>query len=245
MNQQATGKGVLQFTLLGIPVIIQPFSWVILGILGLSIHSDMPSPMQPALIFVVVGMVTLLAHEMGHALVSRAVTRSTPYIVISNFGGFTIPTQPAKTRWQHFCVVLAGPVAGYLPGVIAAIILGMQVNNVPLAVQLFVLHPFELHGQLDNLLINGYISTYSYLLYSTFFLVCFWWTVFNLMPIRPMDGGELLLTATNKLRLTSAIGIVLSILLGIWFLTGGSIFMPLMLGYFAWMNWQIFKDSQR
>ncbi|MBE6417861.1 MAG: hypothetical protein E7033_05285 [Akkermansiaceae bacterium] len=245
MNQQTTGKGVLQFTLFGIPVLIQPFSWVILGILGLSIYSDMPSPLQPALIFVVVGMVTLLAHEMGHALVSRAVTRSTPYIVISNFGGFTIPALPAKTRLQHFCVVLAGPLAGYLPGVIAAIILGIQVGNVPLAVQLFVLHPFVLQQELGNLLLSGYLSSFSALLYSTFFLVSFWWTVFNLMPIRPMDGGELLLTATNKLRLTSAIGIVLSILLGIWFLTGGSIFMPLMLGYFAWMNWQILKDSRR
>lgn len=245
MNQQMTGKGVLQFSLFGIPILIQPFSWLILGILGLSIYSNVANPIQPALIFVVVGMVTLLAHELGHALVSRGVTRSTPYIVISNFGGFTIPTQPAKTRLQHFCVVLAGPLAGYLPGVIAAIILGIQVGNVPLAVQLFVLHPFVLQQELGNLLLSGYLSSFSALLYSTFFMVSFWWTLFNLMPIRPMDGGELLLTATNNLRLTSTIGMILSIVLGIWFLTGGSIFMPMMLGYFAWINWQILKDSRR
>lgn len=245
MNQQMTGKGVLQFSLFGIPILIQPFSWLILGILGLSIYSNVANPIQPALIFVVVGMVTLLAHELGHALVSRGVTRSTPYIVISNFGGFTIPTQPAKTRLQHFCVVLAGPVAGYLPGLIAASLLGLQLGDVAATIEFFVIHPL-MASQLPLFLEqSGYISHFSALLYSTFFMVSFWWTLFNLMPIRPMDGGELLLTATNNLRLTSTIGMILSIVLGIWFLTGGSIFMPMMLGYFAWINWQILKDSRR
>ena len=76
-------------------------------------------------------------------------------------------------------------------------------------------------------------------------MICFCWTVFNLLPILPMDGGQLLVTATNRPRLTAVIGMVLSTLLALWFLRGGSIFMTLMTGYFAWINWQILRNIGR
>ena len=60
-----------------------------------------------------------------------------------------------------------------------------------------------------------------------------------------MDGGQLLLTASKNRRMTSGTGMVLSGLLAIYFVSGGGIFMTLMMGYFAWINWKIFNHYRR
>lgn len=251
MNNQTGGRGGLQFSLFGIPTEIQPFSWVMLGLLGLSMYSCSASPLQPTLIFVVVGMLSLLAHELGHALSARAFTGATPIIIIGNLGGLTYTPVPMPTRAKHFLMVLAGPLAGFALGIVAAVLLGIQIGSVWAALSIYVVEPLSFipgisvppdsYVALWQALESGAVTRFALMLYSSFFMVCFWWTVFNLMPILPMDGGQLVLTATDKPKLTAAIGLVISILLCIWFLTGGSIFMTLLLGYFAWINWQILR----
>lgn len=251
MNPQTRSKGCLRFSLFGIPTEIQPFSWLLLALLGLSLYSHAASPLQPALIFVVVGMLSLLAHEFGHALTARAFTKTTPVIIIGNLGGVTYTPARMPSRLTNFLMVLAGPMAGFALGVLAAVMMGLQIGSLGAALSIYTLEPLSLisgiqppdsaYMALGIAIENGDISRFALLLYSNFFMICFWWTVFNLMPILPMDGGQLLLTATNKPKLTAGIGLVLSALLAIWFVTGGGIFMTLMMGYFAWINWQILK----
>ncbi len=252
MNNETGCRGSLRFAIFGIPTEIQPFSWVILGLLGLSMYSTMPSPLQPTLIFVVVGMLTVLAHELGHALSSRAFTRATPIIIIGNMGGVTYSPVPMPTRVKHFLMVLAGPMAGFSLGILIAVLLGLQIGDVWAALTIYVMEPLSFisgvqvpadsYIALGQAMEAGDVNRFSLLLYSSFFMVCFWWTLFNLMPILPMDGGQLLLTATNNPKLTAAVGLCISVLLCLWFLSGGSIFMTLMLGYFAWYNLQIFRQ---
>ena len=251
MNNACGSRGSLRFLLFGIPTEIQPFSWLLLAVLGLSMYSNSPSPLPSAMIFIVVGMLTLIAHELGHALTARAFTRTTPLIIIGNLGGLTYTPARMPSRASHFLMVFAGPFASFVLGMIAAIALGLQVGDVGAALMIYVMEPLSFitginvpesaYMPVAEALAEGGINHFALLLYSTFFIVCFWWTVFNLMPILPMDGGHLLLTVTNNPKLTATVGLVLSILLCIWFLTGGSIFMTLMLGYFAWINWQILK----
>lgn len=251
MNDVTPGRGDLRFTLFGIPTAIQPFSWLILGILGLMMFSGGQSPLRPTLIFVVVGMLSLLAHELGHALTARAFTRVTPLIIIGNLGGVTYTPARMPTRAKHFLMVLAGPMAGFSLGLLIALIMGVHIGNIGAAMLYYVVDPLtfipgiELPESVDLTigiaLYSGTLSVFAFLFYSISFMVCFWWTVFNLLPILPMDGGQLLLTATNNPKLTGGIGLALSLLIGVWFLTGGSIFMAMMLGYFAWINWQILK----
>lgn len=251
MNNENQGRGSLRFQLFGIPMEIQPFSWLILAILGLSMYSHMASPLQPALIFVVVGMLTLLAHELGHALTAKAFTSSTPIVIIGNLGGVTYTPVSMPTRATHFLMVLAGPMASYALGMIAAVVMGVQIGSVGSALLIYTLDPLsfitgihapeEAYVTLAQAVESGVIGHFALMLYSTFFMVCFWWTFFNLMPILPMDGGQLLLTATNKPKFVAMVGLGLSLFLAIWFLTGGNIFMTLMLGYFAWINWQIMR----
>lgn len=251
MNNVTPSRGGLRFTVFGIPTEINPFSWLILGILGLMMFSSYPTPLQPALIFVVVGMLTLLAHELGHALTARAFTKVTPMIIIANLGGVTYTPVRMPTRAKHFLMVLAGPMAGFALGGLIAVIMGVQIGSISSALLYYMIDPLQFIPGIElpdaaawavyRAIESGALGHFGFLFYSISFMICFWWTVFNLLPIIPMDGGQLLLTASNNPRLTGGIGLALSALVGIWFLTGGSVFMALMMGYFAWINWQILK----
>ena len=241
MNSEQRGISGLHFTLFGIPVIIQHFSWLVLGILGLLFFDHMANPLPAILIFIVVGMLSLLAHEMGHALVGRLFTRTTPLVIIGNLGGTTYHPRPARTRAQHFLMVLAGPLAGYILGIISALLCGIQLGEPIILIEAYILHPLVAPEIPHTAAVLGLMHPVTALMYSIFFMITFWWTVFNLLPILPMDGGQLLLTATNRPKIAAGIGLALSTLLAVWFLTGGSIFMAMMLGYFAWINWQIFN----
>ena len=245
MNSEQRGISGLHFTIFGIPVIIQHFSWLILGILGLLFFEHLENPLPAILLFIVVGMLSILAHEMGHAVVSRAFTRATPVIIISNLGGTTYHPISMPSRLKHFLMTLAGPLSGYMLGVLMALALGIQVGNPLLGVETYVLHPLVAPNLPLVLADMGLLHPVMGLMYAIFFMITFWWTAFNLMPILPMDGGQLLLTATNKPKLAAGIGLALSSVFAIYFISGGSIFMGMMLGYFAWINWQIFNYNNR
>ena len=245
MNSEQRGISGLHFTIFGIPVIIQHFSWLILGILGLLFFEHLENPLPAILLFIVVGMLSILAHEMGHAVASRAFTRATPVIIISNLGGTTYHPISMPSRLKHFLMTLAGPLSGYMLGVLMSLALGIQVGNALLGVETYVLHPLVAPNLPLVLADMGLLHPVMGLMYAIFFMITFWWTVFNLMPILPMDGGQLLLTATNKPKLAAGIGLALSSVFAIYFISGGSIFMGMMLGYFAWINWQIFNYNNR
>lgn len=255
MREHNSVQGTLRFTLFNIPVEIQPFSWLILGLLGLSMGGDDAKAIQVMIFFIVIGMLTLLAHEFGHALVGRYFTRCTPSITIGGMGGITHHPVGMPDSKSHFLMILAGPLASLALGLVLAIILGVMVGNVWAGITFYLLEPIsfitDIHAPFSHILdiynavASGELSTVVLRFFSVSLMICFWWTVFNLLPILPMDGGQLLLTASRNRRMTSGIGMVLSGLLAIYFVSGGGIFMTLMMGYFAWINWKIFNHYRR
>jgi Zn-dependent protease len=76
------------------------------------------------------------------------------------------------------------------------------------------------------------------------FFINFWWAIFNLLPILPMDGGN----ATNALlsllfrrdmtRPTQMLSIITGVALIVLALYGGQIFVVLIVGWFIFMNIQ-------
>lgn len=238
MNTESGKKGSIYFTLFGVPTEIQLFSWLFLGIIGLSVFSNTSSPMQGALFFIVAGMLCLLAHEYGHAFVGRYFTKVTPTVTIGGLGGVTHHPLRMPGRWSHFLMVLAGPLSGYLLGLLMALILGLQIGDVGFAATMYLCAPLKSLGVLLYLAELGYLSPQLAMFYGVFFLICFCWTIFNLLPILPMDGGMLLLTVTNRRKLTAGIGMLCSALCACWFILSSNIFMAMMMGYFCWINWQ-------
>lgn len=250
MSEHEISRGTLRFTLWGIPISIQPSSWIVLALLGGAFRISDGSDLKQVLTFVVAGVLCLLAHELGHALTGRRYTGATPTVTLSMMGGITeLPYLP-RTRAQYFMYVLAGPLAGLLPGVLAALLLGLQVGNPGAGFSFFLLSPFGMeeaipYEQMMSLVLaiqDGKLSLTMLELYSTIILISVWWSIFNLLPIYPMDGGKLLATVTNNIKLATLTGMLLAGILSLLSLAGGMWFTMVLLGYFAYSNWQFYRN---
>src|SRR5579859_6601187 len=98
----------LNFSLFGIPVRVHPLFWVVMAVLGWSAR-------EPKLIFlfVVCAFVSVLIHELGHALTAKFFG-SQPHIVLYAFGGYAAH-QPiwGKSTGRTILILIAGPGAGF------------------------------------------------------------------------------------------------------------------------------------
>src|SRR5215813_13944693 len=144
----------------GIPVKIDPSFLFICAFLAFSRLS------QPIFLieWLVVIFVSILIHELGHALVVRSFGLS-PRIMLYSMGGMTSWTdEKGISHAKRIAISLAGPFAGFIFG-------GMVYLS---------------DGALPDLFADGVGErTYFDLL-----RVNFGWGIFNLLPILPLDGGN-------------------------------------------------------
>ena len=242
MYSSQPAKGTIQFQLWGIPVSIHPMSWIVLAIIGGGFGINDRDSLVQVLCFVVAGMLTLLAHEFGHALTGRWLGSGNAAITIAGMGGITRHEYAPTSRLNYFITVLAGPLASLLLGIAGGILLGLQLSNPGIGIQLSLSMPLGIFSQeaIAALYASG-ISVTLLKLYGALFLICFWWSVFNLLPILPLDGGRLLATILKNDRLVCIIGLVICGLLALWSLISGSWFNFLIVGYLGWLNWQFYR----
>ncbi len=112
--------------------------------------------------WVMIILLSVLIHEFGHALTAKAFGQRSRIELVA-FGGVTIREQVKKlSAWKEFFIVLNGPVFG-----------------AALALVSYVLMQQAFSEQLVDL-------------FRTLFLVNVFWTLINLIPIVPLDGGQLL-----------------------------------------------------
>lgn len=114
-------------------------------------------------IWAVVILYSVLIHEYGHALTALAFGQEA-HIELVGLGGVTHREGPKLKPWQEFIIILDGPLAGVLLLLVAYAIL------------LFFGEKLS--------------STMLYALEITVYANIFW-TVVNLLPIHPLDGGRL------------------------------------------------------
>lgn len=230
----------LQFTLAGIPVRVHPLFWLITLLLGGS------GDLLLIPIWIVVVFVSILVHELGHALAFRRYGQRS-HIVLHFAGGLTIPepvtwgsgfANVSLSPNQQIFVSLAGPGAGFLFAVlvIAIVILtGGAVNTT----WLFGLIPLPLTAMLP------FDSRIASLLVTLLLWVNIFWGLVNLMPVFPLDGGHIarnILIQTDppdglrkSLWLSVVAGSLLALVGLIFF---GSIFMALLFGLLAFQSYQ-------
>jgi len=140
--------------------------------------------------WVLIVFISVLVHELGHALVGL-VQGGRPEIVLQGMGGLTFPRLRTRTSHaQQILLSVAGPVAGLLPGIVTLIILILQ-QRVELT------GPLGLMGQISRL--SGARDPVVNLL-ATMSLMSVIWTVFNLVPVIPLDGGHVMESAITWLR---------------------------------------------
>jgi hypothetical protein len=97
----------LNFSLLGIPVRVHPMFWLVALLLG---FRGNPKP-QELVLWVAVVFVSILVHELGHALAARAHGWE-PWITLHGFGGLASYRPTRQTPRSRILITLAGPAPG-------------------------------------------------------------------------------------------------------------------------------------
>ncbi|MBE7190062.1 site-2 protease family protein, partial [Jatrophihabitans endophyticus] len=156
----------------GVPVVVSP-SWLIIGVLLTVIYGPLVHDLVPhvstsvayaaAFGFAVLFALCILAHELGHTLVSMALGYSVQRVVLFLLGGLSeIEGEPRRAR-DEVLISAAGPL-------VSVVLCGAFVGG-------YELSPHDSLVQVLTLL----------LAYSNGLLA-----VFNLLPGLPLDGGRLL-----------------------------------------------------
>ena len=178
--------------ILGIPTKVEGSFFVLSFFLAASRGQNLSLLLE----WMLVVLVSVLLHELGHALVARTFGLS-PSIKLYSMGGLTSwDSALTLTPLKHLLISLAGPAAGFLFGGIV-----------------FVAGPAVLGSSPSQLLAVAY---------SDLLFVNLGWGIFNLLPMLPLDGGQVLLTleewiSKSKSRLVSHV-ISLMVALGITYL---------------------------
>ena len=231
----------LNFTIAGIPVRVHPLFWVISFLFGFSANNILYS-----FIWVLAIFLSILVHELGHAFAFRRYgLRSS--IVLHFMGGLTVPESVSwGSGWanialrprQEIFISLAGPFSGFL--LAALIILGVTVSGGSIAIHWLL--GFIPLPTLTSLPFGGAILTVLvYILLS----VNVFWGLINLVPVYPLDGGNVARYAlmqydpydgVRKSLWVSVIAGGIVALVALLFLR--SIYMAFLFGFLAFQSYQ-------
>lgn len=162
----------LRFSLLGMPVRVHPAFWLVAAMLGFMGARGWATALQTnelviVLLWVGCVFVSILVHELGHALAARSFGWY-PEIVLYHFGGLAL-YQPLSghTRRRSIFIAFSGPAAGFLLfGVMWLTELFLRQNNAMTSLLLL------------------------YVLVQMKF-INLWWGILNLLPVLPLDGGHI------------------------------------------------------
>ncbi len=168
-------------------------------------------PLNAVILNVVLFGVVLL-HEFGHCFASRWVGGDPREIILTPIGGLAMADAPHRP-WPTFFTVLGGP----LVNVLICIITGAALMLMGVAVI-----PWNLLGMHSAWIpTNGMVITALWFIFATSWALL----LFNLWPIFPLDGGQLLQSllwwrigyykATLFACVTGMIGAVIMAMLGI------------------------------
>lgn len=185
----APGPYDLRFSLLGFPVRITPVFWVVALFL-----SGGGTP-HDAIVVVAAILISILVHELGHAVLQRAFGGQ-PEIVLYAFGGYASAYGVRESWWRNILISLAGPFAGFF---LAGLVWGYV----------------QLAGEPEAPMARVFVSAMLW--------INIVWGVLNLFPIWPLDGGRvarevliLLMKPSTGIVVSLAISAVVAAGLALW-----------------------------
>lgn len=230
LNEPPRSQYDLNFQVLGIPVRVHPMFWagtLLLGLRGNSKPVDM-------LFWIGACFLSILVHELGHALAANAYGWP-PRITLHGFGGLATYQPTHRDRTAQILITLAGPGAGFL---LALVVMGILVAS---GHAVWFDRSFEfglpvqwelLDSRQANILVND-------LLYINIF-----WGLVNLLPIFPLDGGQIarelfeMASGTDGLRQSLWLSVIAAAVIAVLAFTRlGDQFLALFFGYLAYTSY--------
>jgi stage IV sporulation protein FB len=209
------------FTIAGIPVSASPFYFLLLFMFA-------GGNLMRGLIWGVCITLSLLVHELGHALVARHL-RHEPSIMLHGFGGLTSRTRSGRDV-EEAAIIATGPAAG-----------------LALGLGIFGLWRLLGHAGLEDLAFSAVGMEWLYAL----LVPCITWNLLNLIPLWPLDGGQLfrlgVLRFTRGRRadvITHGLSLVLIAGLGVWALQARSVYGGVVLLMLAAQNIRALRGQE-
>jgi Zn-dependent protease len=191
------------------------------------------------LLWIIVLLVSILVHELGHALTSRKMTGVTPSIKLWGMGGLAYPNTQL-TQKQSFWVTWAGPLAGLgFFGLIVLTCCAIYGFAVGTDLTMFLLFPttginretFTVLAKMNDPVL---LNMLKHLLW-----VNFWWSLMNLLPVFPLDGGQIYASIERSPKKVWTVGMVTGALVAIaGFFILHQIVITILFGYFAFQNYK-------
>jgi membrane-associated protease RseP (regulator of RpoE activity) len=234
----------LRFSVAGIPVSVHPLFWLVTLLLG-STGDLLLIPIWIGVLFV-----SILVHELGHALAFRRYGQHSR-IVLHFAGGLTIPepvywgsgyANVGLSPNQHIFITLAGPGAGFI---FAALIIGLVtvVGGSVITTPLFGFIPLPLNALLP---FGGRVLS---VMISMLLWVNVFWGLINLVPVYPLDGGNVTrnvliqVDPVDGVRKSLWISVIAGGLLALaGFIYLRSIFIALLFGLLAFQSFQALRS---
>ena len=229
---------MFDFKIFNIPVRVEPFFWLVAFLLGRGLSISSREDFLRVLLWIIILFVSILIHELGHALTSRKMTGVNPSIKLWGMGGLAYPNTQL-TRKESFWVTWAGPLAGLgffaLIVLICCFVYGFKVGP---NLTSFLLFPSTGISHETAIVVRGMNDSVYYILRQLFW-VNFWWSLVNLLPVYPLDGGQIYASIEQSAKKVWTVGMVTGAIVAVAALVFlQSIFIALMFGYFAFQNHQ-------
>jgi Zn-dependent protease len=219
-----------EFRIGSIPVTVHGSFLLVLAFLGFSGGDGQFRPVDLAQ-WVIVAFIGVLLHEMGHALVGRSFGL-VPKIDLISFGGLTSwigDQRRALEAPKRIAISLAGPLTGIVIGLGTFALVRARAG----------LSPFGFfHDDTPWTKLTFYIVTINA-----------GWGIFNLLPILPLDGGNVLFQSLRWFthgggeRAARMISCGIAVLAGLYALAIGWFYGALFAGLFAIQNFQALRGT--
>jgi len=201
-------------------------------------------------------LVCILLHELGHALVMQAYGYFAS-IVLYAFGGLAIPraSHPGTRRpgpWGNMLIAFAGPASGFI--VAAIMVLGCRLLGYPVIFR-------QDHSWYDVVPMVAVPNLTLFYFVNFVLEVSVLWGLINLLPIFPLDGGQIaqqvfaLMHPQDAVRQSLVLSVVVAGIMAMFFVMqafkasdGGtswqSFYLPFFFGYLAYTNYMTLQSSR-
>jgi len=233
----------LNFVLFGVPVRVHPLFWLGSAFFGFELVRD---EIFLLLLWVAAVFVSILVHEMGHAFAIRAFGDS-PWVTLTMMGGLASASYGRRTPGQQFLISLAGPAAQILLAAFVIALVRASNHSYSFGIPFWPASWPDLTGQQDypplasrNLLLLSYFLVWPSIV----------WALLNLLPVLPLDGGQMarallqLAGRPDAWNLSLMLSVVVAIGAAIYGLREKETFLMILFGVLAFDNYQQLQRSR-
>jgi Zn-dependent protease len=201
------------------------------------------------LVWVGVTFTSILVHELGHALAFRYFGIESE-IVLYQMGGLAIPgagmiwgrkgRRRSLTHMDQIIVSAAGPLIQLLLAAavgVSATLCGVFVSEFLWLADLLEIQVSRPRNPLTTASIHFMVTS------------SIWWAVINLIPIYPLDGGQIaqhvigIFRRTNGLLEAQTLGAIVAVLAALWFQSRGMTFNAIFFASMALSNFQALQSN--